>query len=49
MHIYLVKDAQLVENLKVKKLLEILQEDILRQIATVIPRQELNGLKLMPL
>jgi LysR family hydrogen peroxide-inducible transcriptional activator len=32
-----------------KKLLEILQEDILRQIATVIPRKELNGLKLMPL
>jgi LysR family hydrogen peroxide-inducible transcriptional activator len=32
-----------------KKLLEILQEDILRQIAAVIPKQELNGLKLMPL
>jgi hypothetical protein len=30
-------------------LLEILQEDILRQIAAVIPKQELNGLKLMPL
>jgi LysR family hydrogen peroxide-inducible transcriptional activator len=32
-----------------KKLLEILQEDILQKIATVIPKQEIDGLKLMPL